>query len=155
MLKININKNKNKKEKEIQSIEKNRMRIFCRDLNPFLKKNIGVYYYVIHVILIFLGCIILLFSSNIFYLLIILNLVFLDGIAILAYHECPLTILEQKYLNTNMTKQSKHHFNNLDINHRCNHIYESQVELIVNLFTLISVKILFIIIMKSINVSFI
>lgn len=146
--------NKNKKEKEIQSIKKNRMRIFCKKINPFFKKIFGLYYYVIHVILIFFGCIILLFSSNIYYLLIILNIIFLDGIAILAYHECPLTILEQKYLNTNMSKQSKHHFNNLDINHRCNHIFESQFELIVNLFTLISIKILFIIMMKSINVAF-
>jgi hypothetical protein len=146
--------NKNKKEKEIQSIEKNKMRIFCRNLNPFLKKIFGLYYYIIHVILIFLGCIILLFSSNIIYLLIILNIIFLDGIAILAFHECPLTILEQKYLNTNMSKQSKYNFNNLDINHRCKHIYESQFELIVNLFTLISVKILFIIMMKSIHISF-
>jgi hypothetical protein len=131
------------------------MRVFCRDLNPFFKKIIGNYYYIIHIILILLGCIILLFSTNIYYLLIILNLVFLDGVSILAYHECPLTILEQKYLNTNMSNQSKTTLNNLNINHRCNHIYETQFELIVNLFTLVTVKLLFIIIMKSIHISFI
>ena len=65
-----------------------------------------------------------------------------------------MTLTPKKYLNTNMSKQSKYHLNNLDINHRCNHIYESQFELIVNLFTLISVKILFIIIMKSLHISF-
>ena len=70
----------------------------------------------------------------------------------LAYHECPLTILEQKYLNTNMSKQSKKKLNNLDINHRCNHIYESQFELIINLCTLVIIKLLIVIIMNSLHV---
>ena len=130
------------------------MRIFCKNINPFLKRIIGHYYYIIHIILISLGCIVLLFSTNIFYLLIILNTIFLDGVAMLAYHECPLTILEQKYLNTNMSKQSKKKLNNLDINHRCNHIYESQFELIINLCTLVIIKLLIVIIMNSLHVSF-
>ena len=127
----------------------NRMRNFCRITNPFLKKIIGSYYFIIHVILIILGCIVLLFSNNIKYLLIILNIIFIDGLAMLSYHECPLTILEQKYLDTNMSIESKSNLNNLNINHNCSHVYESQVELIINLFTLIAIKILSLILMKS------
>jgi len=127
----------------------NRMRMFCNITNPLLKKIIGNYYYTIHVILIILGCIVLLFSSNIGYLLVLLNIVLIDGVAMLSYHECPLTILEQKYLDTNMSSESKCSLNNLNINHKCSHVYESQVELIINLFTLLAIKILFLIIMKS------
>jgi hypothetical protein len=127
----------------------NRMRNFCLITNPFLKKLIGSYYFSIHVILIILGCIVLLFSNNIKYLLIILNIIFIDGLAMLSYHECPLTILEQKYLDTNMSIESKSNLNNFNINHNCSHVYESQVELIINLFTLIAIKILSLILMKS------
>lgn len=127
----------------------NRMRMFCSITNPLLKKIIGNYYYTIHVILIILGCIVLLFSSNIGYLLVLLNIVLIDGVAMLSYHECPLTILEQKYLDTNMSVESKCNLNNLNINHKCSHVYESQVELIINLFTLLAIKILLLIIMKS------
>lgn len=127
----------------------NRMRMFCRITNPLLKKIIGNYYYSIHVILIILGCIVLLFSSNIGYLLVLLNIVLIDGVAMLSYHECPLTILEQKYLDSNMSVESKCNLNNLNINHKCSHVYESQVELIINLCTLLAIKILFLIIMKS------
>jgi hypothetical protein len=127
----------------------NRMRMFCSITNPLLKKIIGNYYYTIHVILIILGCIVLLFSSNIGYLLVLLNIVLIDGLAMLSYHECPLTILEQKYLDTNMSNESKCNLNNLNINHKCSHVYESQVELIINLCTLLAIKILLLIIMKS------
>jgi hypothetical protein len=50
--------------------DENRMRMFCSITNPLLKKIIGNYYYTIHVILIISGCIVLLFSCNIGYLLI-------------------------------------------------------------------------------------
>ena len=129
--------------------DENRMRMFCNITNPLLKKIIGNYYYTIHVILISLGCIVLLFSSNIGYLLVLLNIVLIDGVAMLSYHECPLTILEQKYLDTNMSSESKCKLNNLNINHKCSHVYESQVELIINLCTLLAIKILLLIIMKS------
>ena len=67
----------------------------------------------------------------------------------LSYHECPLTILEQKYLDSNMSIESKSNLNNLNINHQCSHVYESQVELIINLCTLLTIKILSLILMKS------
>jgi len=127
----------------------NRMRMFCNITNPLLKKIIGSYYYSIHVILIILGCLVLLFSNNIGYLLVLLNIILIDGVAMLSYHECPLTILEQKYLDSNMSIESKSNLNNLNINHQCSHVYESQVELIINLCTLLTIKILSLILMKS------
>jgi hypothetical protein len=106
-----------------------------------------------HSILILLGCIILLFSNNIYYICLVLNVVFIDGIAMLSYHECPLTILEQKYLDTNMSKQVKETLNNLDILHNCNHIYETQFELIINIVSLLIIKMFALIIMKSFSIS--
>jgi hypothetical protein len=155
--------NKSKKDKKNNEskglikeiLEKNKMRNVCLITNALMKKIIGSYYFIIHIILIFLGCIVLLFSSNIFYLLILMNIIFIDGVAMLSYHECPLTILEQKYLDTNMSKQSKINLNNSNIFHNCDHIYESQFELIINLCTLLIVKVLSIIILKSLKYTFI
>jgi hypothetical protein len=164
-IKININNEDTihlENEKKIQNskhrlenLEKNIMRHFCSITNPILKQTIGSYYFIIHIVLIALGCIILLFTQNIWYLLIILNIIFLDGVAMLSYHECPLTILEQKYLNTNMSKQSKTNLNDLPIHHQCDHVYETQFELIINLCTLTIVKIFTIILMKSFHYTFI
>jgi hypothetical protein len=137
-----------------ENLEKNIIRQLCRISNPILKNIIGNYYYTIHVILILFGCIILLFSTNIFYLLILLNVLFIDGFAMLSYHECPITILEQKYLDTSMSIQSKNNLNKLNINHKCSHIYESQFELIINLCTLVMIKIFSIILMKSFKYTF-
>lgn len=164
-IKININnedtnhlENNNENSKHrLENLDKNKniMRNFCAISNPFLKQTIGSYYFIIHIILILSGCIILLFTQNIWYLLIVLNIIFLDGVAMLSYHECPLTILEQKYLNTNMSKQSKTNLNDLPIHHQCDHVYETQFELIINLCTLTIVKIFTIILMKSFHYTFV
>ena len=148
------NENKNSKQ-TLENLDKNIMRNFCAISNPILKQTIGGYYFIIHIILILSGCIILLFTQNICYLLILMNVIFLDGFAMLSYHECPLTILEQKYLNTNMSKQSKTNFNELPIHHNCDHVYETQFELIINLCTLTIIKIFIIILMKSFRYSFV
>jgi len=156
-IKLNIDyETEEKREKETLNLDKKRniMRDFCAISNPILKQTIGSYYFCIHIILILLGCMILLFTQNIYYLLIVLNVIFLDGVAMLSYHECPLTILEQKYLNTNMSKQSKKNLNDLPIHHECGHVYETQFELIINLCTLTIVKIFTLILMKSFHYSF-
>jgi hypothetical protein len=135
--------------------DKNDMREFClTNITPFIKGYIGNYYYYLHVILLFLGCFIILFSTNIIFLLCVLLIIVCDGVALMGYHQCPLTILEQKYLNKNMTSVVKNSLHKLNVNYNCNHEYETQMELLINCCTLISIKVLGIIIMKMFNFKF-
>jgi hypothetical protein len=147
-----INEPSDEKEK-LATLEKNPMRKLYTTMNPILKQVIGKYYFVAHIIIIFLGSTVILFSNNIYYLLIAINMVFMDTVAILSFHECPLTILEQKYINTNICNESKTSLNKLNIQHNCMHIYESQVELMVNLWTLLCIKILGLIVMKIFSIQ--
>ena len=144
----------NELKEKLATLEKNPMRKFCAVTNPILKQIIGKYYVIAHIIIIFLGCIVILFSNNIYYLLIILNMIFMDTGAILSFHECPLTILEQKYINTNISNEAKINLGSLNIHHKCMHTYETQIELMVNLWSLLCIKILCLILMKVFAIQF-
>ena len=139
---------------KIDEIKKNLRRnssyIILKFIKKFIpKKWIGYYYNLLHLTIIVLGTIIILFSNNLYHLLICLLIVSLDGIANVVCHDCPLTTLEKKYLKTSICHNRKKILKNFNILYNCNHIYESQLELIVNIWSLIVCKILIIILIST------
>lgn len=137
----------------------NIVRTTMKRILSFFKKRgfsnivLGLYYTTIHWILMALGVFVTLFNNDPWHLTIVLILITLDGLANFAVHDCPLTILEQKYLGTNLMKERKNTLKKANILYKCNHIYESQIEILVNLWTFIACKILFLIAMKSVNIT--
>lgn len=118
-------------------------------------KMIGYYYQLLHHIIIFGGAFIILFNTNPIHLLILLCIISLDAFANVVCHDCPLTALERKYLNTSLSDERRCFLKDANIMYKCNHVYESQVELIVNMWTLTAGKLIILLIMKSFTPSFI
>ena len=108
------------------------------------KKVIGYIYTVMHYIIMIGGAFIILFNTNIIHLCCTLVIVSLDAFAIVVMHGCPLTNLEQKYLNTNSSKERCDFFKKCGIVYTCEHEYDKQVELLVNVWVLVVAKCLLI-----------
>ena len=74
-----------------------------RDISNLIYDNlnliIGNYYVVIHCVVGFLGLFVLLFSTSLIHLSILFLITSMDAFAIVVLHDCPLTMLEQKYLS--------------------------------------------------------
>ena len=125
-------------------------------LNKFLKNNIlgkfiGYYYVFAHYMILILSAIIILFNNNPFYLTILLIVLSLDAFSIVVLHSCPLTILEEKYLKNSLVKKRMQVLKKSKIVYNCNHKYEQQIELLINVWLLIACKILFILTIQTIN----
>jgi hypothetical protein len=135
----------------------NIIRITSNIINNFLKKNyvyskfVGYYYVFFHYTILILSAIIILFNNNPIHLTILLIVLSLDAFSIVVLHNCPLTILEQKYLKNSLAKKRIKTLKNSKIVYKCNHMYEQQLELLINVWILIACKILFILTMKTIN----
>jgi hypothetical protein len=99
------------------------------------------------------GILIILFSNNISYLLIVLLIICLDGIANILFQDCPLTLLEQKYCKMSMSKFKNIIYRKLGINYKCNHIYENQLEIIINVGCATVLKILVLIVCDIFNIK--
>jgi hypothetical protein len=96
---------------------------------------------------------ILYFNTNIIQLCCTLIVVSLDAFSIVVLHGCPLTHLEQKYLNTNTSEERYQFFKNCGISYSCQHEYDKQIELLVNVWLLIAVKCLLIICFNTFNIK--
>jgi hypothetical protein len=124
--------------------------------NKLNLKNINlIKYNVIHDIFIFCIAFIIIFNTNLVHLAIILLIVSLDAFSIVVLHRCPLTILEKKYLKKTSCEQRKKLLQNLGISYKCNHEYEIQIELLINVWMLVSGKCLLIILLKTLNIQLI
>ena len=121
--------------------DNNIIRLFSNNLNPTFKKIFGYYYVTIHFILGFSCLIVLLFSENLLYLTILLLVVSLDSFAIVVLHDCPLTMLEEKYLSYSMKKFYNSNLIKSKIQYKCDHLYESQLEILINAWTITVLKI--------------
>jgi len=133
-----------KKKEEIENIIRSISNIF----NIYFPKIKGIYYTCIHSLLIFFCCLVLLFCNNIYYLIILLLIISLDSISIVFLHDCPLTKLEKKYLNISGKEVMNYVYKKAKVLYKCDHLYESQLELLINVWSLTSLKILLLIIMK-------
>lgn len=118
-----------------------------------LQKFIGDYYSYIHVLIMFMGLSIVLFSNNIFNLCSVLLILCLDGMANILFQDCPLSILEKKYYGMSMAELKQKIYSKLGINFKCSHVFESQLELIINVSCAVTLKILIVIFCNIFNIK--
>jgi hypothetical protein len=147
-------KNLKKKTKKID-INSNIVRKISKHLNQMfdLKYMKGLLYFNIHLYLIFVIGFITLFTTSINVLLVVLIIVSLDAISIVFMHECPLTTMEKKYLGVTSCEIRNQILEKTGIMYKCDHDYEKQIELLINIWTIIASKCLFIIFLKMFNIQ--
>jgi hypothetical protein len=147
--------------KKIDQINSNIVRFFINDVigifisSDIKQKLMGMYYGNLHIAIMFLGICIILFSNNLFYLIILLLIISIDAFTLIIIHDCPLTMLEKKYLGTSIVELRKKMLKRIGILYNCDHVYECQLEFIINIASTIIFKILMIIFMKLFNVKII
>ena len=160
--KIKINKESINEDNEVKESNKKTIneeidnlliRKMSRKVNPFLKKIIGSCYVYVHLFIMVTSGIILLFSNNIFHLFILMCIVLMDCMSCVFLHDCPLTILENKYLNDCIVDKKPFILKNMDILYKCNHRYESTLDFLTNMLTLFFGKINVLILMKLFHFS--
>jgi len=144
------NKDKKDIEKEIDNVI---TRNILRQIKPYLNKCIGGYYVILHSFIMVSAGTILLFDNNIYHLFILLCISCLDGLACIILHDCPLTILENKYLNQSMVNTKFQLFNNSNILYKCNHEYEKTLEFLTNMISFLFGKINALILMKLFSIK--
>lgn len=123
-------------------INQNIIRILLRRVPQFIRNIIGYYYAFIHSLIAVLGLIVLLFSNNVVHLACLLVLVILDALSIVFLHDCPLTQLETKYLGYSSVSKRRQFLQNMGIFYRCDHNYESQLEVLINAWCFVAIKML-------------
>jgi len=129
----------------------NKMRQFINVISPYIKPYIGYFFYYIHFFFMIFSVLCLCLTNNILHLSSLLLIMALDVIFILTVHQCPLTILEKKYLGTSINHEIKETFQKAGINYKCNHIYESQLECVITMCSMISSKMFVLIFVEAIK----
>ena len=137
-------------KKKLEKIKnhRNKIRDLSNSSSSFMKKVIGNYYGLLHSILIIGGATIILFSKNLSHLALILFIISLDAFAIVVRHDCPLTDLEEKYLGISGKRQINEFLKSCGLVYNCSHLYESQIELVINFWALTACKIVILIVLK-------
>ena len=100
----------------------------------------GIYYMLIHMMLMGSIIIIILFVTNKVYLCITLLIISLDAIANVICFDCPLSSLEKKYLNYNGIETRINILQKSGIMYSNNKIYDTQLEVIINGWSLCAFK---------------
>lgn len=132
--------------------DRNSIREFSNYINKYINNIKGAYYVTLHTLLIICCSFVLLFSTNSYHLTMLLIIISLDSLSIVFLHDCPLTRLEEKYLGASGKEKLNNMYKNAGIVYKCDHLYESQLELLINIWALTSLKIVFIIIMSSYSI---
>jgi len=145
-----------KKSKKLKMIEDSIIRKCCIYLyKKFNLKELqeSTFYRHVHDTFIFLVSFIALFSMNLTHLAVLFIIVTCDAFAIVVMHGCPLTALERKYIKRSSCDDRDELLGALGISYNCNHEYEKQVELLVNVWLLVAAKCMCVIIMKMFNIK--
>jgi hypothetical protein len=114
---------------------------------------VGSYYLILHYLISALGGIVFLFSNNLAHLTVICILIILDGFCIITLHNCPLTLLEQKYLHRNLAADTKTMLQYSGLVYNCHHDYEGQLEFIINIWSFVALKMFVLMIMKIFRIQ--
>lgn len=155
---------KAKKEKKNENFIKTKQKIdkdqnVVRQITNYLNsvfnlnKLKGELYFYIHIYIMFVICFISFFTTSVNVLIIILIIVSLDAISIVFLHECPLTTMEKKYLGITSCEMRNQRLNNAGIMYNCDHDYEKQIELLINVWTMIATKCISIIFLQMFNIK--
>ena len=142
--------------KKLKMIEDNVIRKFCMYLyKKFNLREIqeSTFYRHVHDTFIFLVSFIVLFSTNLTHLAVLFIIVTCDAFAIVVTHGCPLTALERKYIKRSSCDDRDDLLDALGISYNCNHEYEKQIELLINVWLMVAGKCMCIIIMKMFNIK--
>ena len=103
---------------------------------------IGLYYSNLHMFLAFIGVANIFFNNNIYQLCLIAFIYVLDIILIIAFHDCPLTTLENKYIGESAINIRNMYMKNTKwLDYECSDQYELQLEVVVNIGMLVIIKI--------------
>ena len=154
--KDNNSKKSYNKSKKLKMIEDSVIRKFCIYLyKKFNLKELqeSTFYRHVHDTFIFLVSFIALFSMKLSHLAVLFIIVTCDAFAIVVMHGCPLTALERKYIKRSSCDDRDELLGALGISYNCNHEYEKQVELLVNVWLLVAAKCMCVIIMKMFNIK--
>ena len=150
-------KNKcSKSRKRLKMIEDSAIRKFCMYLyKKFNLRDVqeSTLYRHIHDSFIFLVSFIALFSMNLTHLTVLFIIVSFDAFAIVVRHGCPLTALERKYIKRSSCDDRDELLGALGISYDCNHEYEKQIELLINVWMMVAGKCMCIIVMKMFNIK--
>jgi hypothetical protein len=119
------------------------------------KKIKGFAYYYLHCFFIFVIIFIAFFSTSNKELIILLIIISLDAVSVIYLHECPLTSMEKKYLGYTGCDERDDYLKKMNIMYNCEHTYEKQIELLINIWCIISVKCLVIISLNMFNIKLI
>lgn len=149
MIEKTKSKTKTKLEKKIKK-HKNVIRDFSKDYITYFT---GWYYGLLHTILIVFGGLLILFSNNVYTLCVLLLIVSLDAFAIVVRHDCPLTQMEEKYLGISGKKQINEFLKGCGVVYNCSHLYESQLEMMINIWALTACKILVLLFLKMLKIE--
>ena len=147
---------KNKKNKKPKiDIHQNIIRQITNLLNSNfnLNKCKGFYYCYIHFYIMSLIWFITFFTTSTTILTIILIIISLDAFSIICLHECPLTIMEKKYLGISDCEIKDEFLKNIGIMYKCDHTYEKQIEFLINICVMIVAKLSSILFLKMFDVS--
>jgi hypothetical protein len=134
--------------------QSNIVREFYESIKMYIPMTIGIYYGTLHLFIMFFSAIVLLFDTNIYHLIILLNIVFIDAISCIFLHNCPLTELEKKYLGHSIIGTRMNIFKNVGICYQCNHEYENTIEFLTNIAGLLIGKISVLIASKIFSIEF-
>ena len=113
----------------------------------------GNYYIFIHTVLSILGGFIMLFSNKILWLIIIAIVIIMDSAAIVFLNDCPLTMLEKKYLGYSCVSNRRDILSSKSILYECTHDYDMQLELLINMWLFVVLKIFIIIILNMTSIK--
>ena len=145
-----------KSRKKLKMIEDSAIRKFCMYLyKKFNLRDVqeSTLYRHIHDSFIFLVSFIALFSMNLTHLTVLFIIVSFDAFAIVVRHGCPLTALERKYIKRSSCDDRDELLGALGISYDCNHEYEKQIELLINVWMMVAGKCMCIIVMKMFNIK--
>lgn len=150
------NKKSYKNNKKLKMIEDSVIRKLCIYLyKKFNLKEVkeSTLYRHVHDTFIFLISFIALFSMNLTHMAILFIIVSFDAFAIVVLHACPLTTLERKYIKRSSCDDRDELLGALGISYNCDHEYEKQIELLINVWLMVAGKCMCIIVMKMFNIK--
>lgn len=125
-----------------------------QEIKKFLYKIPGIYYASIHSLFMLLIGLIIYFVTDKYFLCMTLLVISLDAFANVIFFDCPLSSLEKKYLQTSMIEtrlQSIQKWGMMYSNDKC---YDTQLEVLINGWTLCAAKILILIIFDWFNINY-
>ena len=100
-------------------MSKTELQKVIKKLKPYLEPTLGLYYGSLHIIIMLTCSTVLLFDNNAVHLIIMFNLLAVDALSCIILKNCPLTVLERKYLGKTWMGTRFEVLQNLGIDHKC------------------------------------